>query len=228
MYLFPRRFGRAVLGGGLRRHSESAWVRTSQPSLFREFLAGDTGRRRRVFFALKRLSAKFAGPGAFACNRAEQFFFCVLEQSGASMDHTGIWTQDLSHAKRMWCHYTMCPYRHCLLKEAKNLVRELRVLPASSLADAGVRDEREMGSRTVRLEATIYGLEVQRLVRGLELLVFPTRSNKWCTTCGQNTKGSVTERVFSWFSVVRAVVLWATGHGFKPQEDSLCTEGKEG
>ena len=96
MYLFPRRFGRAVLGGGLRRHSESAWVRTSQPSLFREFLAGDTGRRRRVFFALKRLSAKFAGPGAFACNRAEQFFFCVLEQSGASMDHTGIWTQDLS------------------------------------------------------------------------------------------------------------------------------------
>ena len=64
------------------------------------------------------------------------------------------------------------------LKEVKNLVRELRVLPASSLADAGVRDEREMGSRTVRLEATIYGLEVQRLVRGLELLVFPTRSNR--------------------------------------------------
>jgi len=64
------------------------------------------------------------------------------------------------------------------LKEVKNLVRELRVLPASSLADAGVRDEREMGSRTVRLEPTIYGLEVQRLVRGLELLVFPTRSNR--------------------------------------------------
>ena len=84
------------------------------------------------------------------------------------------------------------------LKEVKNLVRELLVLPASSLADAGVRDEREMGSRTVRrLEPAIYGLEVQRLVRGLELLVFPTRSNKWCTTCGQNTEGSVTERVFS-------------------------------
>ena len=27
--------------------------------------------------------------------------------------HTGIWTQGLPHAKRMWYHYTMCPVEIC-------------------------------------------------------------------------------------------------------------------
>ena len=27
--------------------------------------------------------------------------------------HTGIWTQGLPHAKRMWYHYTMCPVETC-------------------------------------------------------------------------------------------------------------------
>ena len=153
--------------------------------------------------------------GAMFCT----FFFALLEQSGASMDTLGF--EPRAFRMRSGCVTTPCALTDAVYlhnefrsltwrwtfghqywttagwREVKNLVRELLVLPASSLADAGVRDEREMGSRTVRLEPTIYGLEVQRLVRGLELLVFPTRSNRWCTTCGQNTEGSVTERVFS-------------------------------
>ena len=60
------------------------------------------------------------------CRVRRSWSFC-LQQSGAfffgffhsgtkwcKYGHTGIWTQDLPHAMRMWCHCTMCPYRHCL------------------------------------------------------------------------------------------------------------------
>ena len=130
-----------------------------------------------------------------ATERSHVFFFLHSGTKWCKYGHTAIFTQGLPHATRMWCHYTMCTYRmpftftwisiitwrwtfghQCWTtagwRKPKNLIRERLVLPASSLADAGVRDEREMGSRTVRLEPTIYGLEVQRLVRGLELLVF--------------------------------------------------------
>ena len=56
---------------------------------------------------------------------ATKWSFVFFLHSGTKWSkhgHTGLWTQGLRHAKRMWCHYTMCPYRCCFpLHEYRSL-----------------------------------------------------------------------------------------------------------